>query len=283
MTRATRDVAEDLNTSGRHLRKTVGVATFGYKTFPLDFDIDNEFQTILVEEIESECRDLLLLTPESDSISDVLKYPPRHASGKIDDYLLSQKGRQAGLNAIVVGSPVDVNEAFEEKGVLWFKNTHNFARIQLEVDVYDTATGTKLLGENLARKIQLDPSGMEKIKKKDYQNIPELSSAMKHMAGEIAEKLCREVTMQRWKSFVASVAGKQITLSSGNKTGLKVGDILEIQNYENIITGVDNQKYSIPGEIVGEIKITRTKPDRSNAILISGKDVAVGDMVLYKE
>jgi hypothetical protein len=283
MTKATHNVAADLNTSGKFLKKTVGIATFGYKTFPLDFDLDESFQKILVQAIKSECSDLLLVTPDKRLPSDVLKVPPRHASGKIDNYLLAQKGKQAGLNAIVVGSPVDVNETFEEKGVLWFKDTHHVVRIQLAVDVYDTATGTKLLGENLIRKIELNPVEMDKIKKKKYQNIPELKAAMNNMAEEIAEKLCREVNMQPWKSFVTSVRGKQISLFSGSKTGLKAGDILKVRDNEATIEGTDGQRFCIPGKFIGEIQITRVNPDHSSAVLITGKDISVGDTILYKE
>jgi len=283
MTKATHTVAANAGTAGKHLNKIIGIAVFGYKTFPVDFSLEDTFQNILVKEIRSACPKLVVITPDDTSSPEVLKYPPRYASGKIDNFVLSQKGRQVGLNSIVVGSPIDVSEAFEEKGHLWFKDTHNFLRFQIETDVYDTATGAKLLGENVICKIEMNPAYMDKIKEKNYMIIPEFNEAMITVAGQIAEKLCDEVAFQPWKGYVTEVVDKQITLSAGYKTGLKAGDILEIYDSKDAIEGVDSQRFYLSGKKTGEIKITYVNPDHSNAILISGKDISAGDVALFKD
>ena len=284
MTKATHDVTADLDSSGKHLKKTIGIATFGYRTFPLDFSLEDAFQKMLVDETASECPNLLLITSSSPSLPNVLRYPPRYASGKIDNFTLAKKARNAGLNAIVIGSPVDVNESFEEKGLLWFKDTHSFVRVQIEVNAYDTSTGAKLLDENVIYKIEMNPEDMEKIRKKNYESNPGLNEAMIRMAKKISEKLCEEVTIQPWKSYITSVSENRVSLSSGSKVGLKPGDVLEIRESEDIIAGANNQRFYIPGDKIGEIELTLVNPDRSDGrITTSAKDISVGDIVQYKD
>ena len=101
---------------------------------------------------------------------------------------------------------------------------------------------------------------------------------------KISGKLCEEVTIQPWKSYITSVSGNRVSLSSGSKVGLKPGDVLEIRESEDIIAGANNQRFYIPGDKIGEIELTRVSPDRSDGrITTSAKDISVGDIAQYKD
>ncbi len=283
MTTATSKVTVDSSSGDGHMRRTIGMASIGYRTSPVGQSLEALLKDRLIAGIASDCPGNILITADDAGYAKLLESPPRHASGEINNYALSQEGRLLGLNAIVAGSPVDVSEEVEERGLLWFKDTHTYARIRLAIDVYDTSTGAKLFGENSIRKIEVDPAGINDIKGKRYQRIAGLKEEIADAADEISETICQRVSLQPWKGYVASVDGNQIGLSAGSEIGLRTGDRLSVYDSEKTIAGIDGQRFYLPGQIIGEIRITATARRHASAVIVSGKGIAPGNPVVLKK
>lgn len=283
LTQTTREIAKKLNRSGQHLNKKMAVATFGYGTFPIDYSLENSLQASLIEKLRMECPEITLITQATTTDADLLVALPRHASGKINSFQLAKKARPFGINAIITGPPVDVHEEVEEKGLLWFKNTHDYARLNASIDVYDTSTGTKLLGDNFIRNVEIDAAGLEKIRRNEFSNIAALSEALLDVTDEAAERICDSVRAQRWSGYVISVRENQVSLSSGSNTGLIVGDILEVYTSKNTVEGIDDQRFYLSGKKIGEIRVAAVTSDQARAHIISGKGISPDDLVIYKE
>lgn len=281
MTRATRNVTADFG-SDNDLRKTIGMASIGYRTFSEGRSLEALLQDRLIEDMKSLCPNHIIITSEHTAYAELLRSPPRHASGEINNFALSQEGRLLGLNAIVTGAPVDISEEVEERGLLWFKDTVTYARIRLAIDVYDTSTGAKLFGENSIRRIKVDPASIHKIEGKQYQRIDGLVAEMLDAADEISEKICQRVTLQPWKGYVTSVDGNRIVLSAGSDIGLKAGDRLTVYDSGRTIAGIEDQRFYLPGQIIGELNITTVSRNRADAVLVSGKGVAPGSLAVLK-
>lgn len=225
---------------------------------------------------------MVLVTSEDETYADLLNSPPRHASGRINNYQLSQKARKLGLNAIITGAPVDIHEEIEETGILWFKGTENFARINVSIDIYDTSTAAKLLGDNIIRKIETDIAGLDNIRARAYDRINGLVEMLQDAADEAADKTCKAIREQSWRGYLISVDEYRIALSSGKLAGLAVGDVLDVYSNQDTIEGAEGQRFYLPGQKIGEIRITDLADNRAEAVLISGADLAEGDLVKAK-
>jgi len=207
---------------------------------------------------------------------------PKLASEQIDNLVLAKTGRRLGLNAIVTGSLMDISANKETRGILWFKNTYNFIRFQIVVEVYDTETGAKIFDDSFDDEIQVDETDIDNLRTGNTNEIPALKDALLNAVIPIGEKICDAVNIQPWKGYVFSSVEDKIIISSGKRSGLIFGDKLEVYDNESIFEGKDGRKFFIPGLKIGEIKITALYPDRAEATLISGKSIKVGSTVKIK-
>ncbi|MBW2570447.1 MAG: hypothetical protein JRE47_14075, partial [Deltaproteobacteria bacterium] len=165
------------------------------------------------------------------------------------------------------------------RGVLWFKNTCNFIRFQIVVEVYDTETGAKIFDDSFDDEIQVDETDIYNLRTGNTNEIPALNDALLNAVIPIGEKICDAVNSQPWKGYVISSFDDKIIISSGKRSGLILGDKLEVYDSGSIFEGKDDLKFFIPGLKIGEIKITSLYPDRAEATLISGKNIKVGSTV----
>ncbi len=280
--KTTKKIVRDFKSSNGDLKKKVGIAFFENKTFSTDRNFEKNFQQNLFETIKKACPDILLVRRGDKGYPDILLAPPRLASGLIDNLSLIKTGRQLGFNAFVIVGLKDIKANEEQRGLLWFKDSHNFIQIQTLVEVYDTETGSKLLDERFVHDIEVDESESESIKAKKEIYLSSISGAMEHLITDIGEKICDIVCDQPWKGYVISTTGSKVVISSGKNAGLIKGDILEVYESVEIINGQAGQRFFIPGPKTGKIKITTAYPDRAEAISISEKIIKAGSCVKQK-
>jgi len=207
---------------------------------------------------------------------------PIHPTGQLDNLAIAKAGKQIGLNAIVTGRLIDIKATKEESGILWFKGAGNIVQMQIIVEVYDTETAAKLLDEIFFHEIEVNEQEFESKKKKKAEGISGFKDAFMHIAGVAGEKICDTVVRQPWKGYIVSISGNRIIISSGRKSGLISGDILEVYAGEKIINGKDGQRFFVPGLKTGEIKITTVYPDRAEAVSVSASDIKEGYSVRIK-
>lgn len=282
LTNSTKKMVIDIGSSDKDLKKKVGIALFGHKTFPSDNDLEAILQKALIEKINAECSNVILVNPGDSGYPDFLAVLPRYASGKINNFALTQKSRQFGFNAIVTGESIDISEEVKERGLLWFKSIHNYARIRVTVNAYDTSTGAKFFEEVLNRQIEVDVTTLEAIKAKKFNSIAGMNNTLVDAANEVGEKICEMINIEKWKGYVIAANENRITISSGRNSGLKPGDILEVYD-SSTIKGVDGQQYYLPGPKIGDIKISAITADQAKAIPVSGEKIIVGSLVLRKD
>ena len=282
LTKTTRKIAQNANQTGEHMRKKVAVATFGYGALQADDSLEKFLQASIADRIRRKCPKVDLITPADAAYADLLVSVPRHASGRINNFRLAEEARRHGLNATIAGAPLSVHEEVEEKGLLWFRSSHAYGRLAAAVDVYDTATGAKLIGNHYSRNIEVDAEGLAKIKQKEFRKIDGLRELLPGIADEAAENICDAVRVQPWSGYILSVNGKSVTLSSGSRAGLVVGDTLTVYAKQETTAGIDGQQFYLPGQKIGEIRIASVKPDEAEARIVSGKGISKDDMVLFK-
>ena len=282
LTQTTRRIVREAAEQGAHLQKTVAIAAFGYGISPSKHSLEKRMQASLSERMQTRCPSVYLVSSKDAAHRDLLVSLPRYATGTINNFQLAEKGREKGFNAVIVGQSVDIHEDVEEKGLLWFKDTHRYARINVMIDVYDTATGTKLVGGSHIRKIDVNDDGLSRIKSGDY-NVPAIDDALLDISDRAAEEICAEMQIQRWNAYILASDKTGVTLSAGSRAGLTVGDILEVYSNTETISGTGGQRFYLPPKKVGEVRIASLASDQAKARRVSGDEMAPGDLVFFKQ
>ncbi|MBW2180743.1 MAG: LPS assembly protein LptD [Deltaproteobacteria bacterium] len=262
----------------------VGIFLFENKTAFYDPNLERTFNEDLAKSIYDEVgSNIVLLELDDADFPESAGQMPKLVSGRIDNFTLIEKGRQLGLSAIVTGSFTDIRPVREVRGRV-FKNTYDAVRLVVNVEVYDTETGTKLLNEKFIRVsdikkvdegdfLDFDPMGPKK-----EINLSALNDAMQNVIVDMSETIGETLHKYPWKGYVTSIDNNRIILSSGSKIGLLPGNKLTVYD-RKVIEGVGGHRYFIPGSKTGEVLITDVTADSSEAVLISGTVAKEGSSV----
>ena len=148
--------------------------------------------------------------------------------------------------------------------------------------VNDSRTATKLLDYKFTNDVEIEDLDYQMIKREDRIHLPMLNETLNELLAEIGKEICHIVKDQPWTGFITEAAQDRFTISSGSRIGLKTGDVLEVFDSSRIIEGVGGQRFITPGLLIGEIEIVAITPNRSEARLVSGKDIIKGSTVRRK-
>jgi len=263
--------------------KKVGIAIVKNKTSFKDRSYEKVFQEYLIESITDSCSDILLVKPGDTGYPNFLVKLPMNETGSIDNLGLTQLGRQAGMNAIVTGEIMGITGKEEKRGIIFFKDLHQFIYIQVKVEVYDTQSGVKLVDERYSEEIEIDELELELYKKKEVVSRPEVDDAFLKISEDIGEKICNAVNITPWQGYITSVTENNIIISSGKKVGLVPGAVLEVFTTGERIKGVGGHQFYMPGRKTGEVKLTTVYADSCEAVFNAGSDIIEGYSVRIKK
>jgi len=281
--KTTTDTIRNISGSDDNLTKKVGMTLFESKTSMARQANEENFVNYLTKGIKEECSDVLLLQPDDAEYPDYLLEPPKEASGRIDNLQLVKTGRNLGLNAIVTGALLSISSKQKEKGLLWFKDTHEYVKVQVAVAVYDTETGAMILDENFIHEVEVEEFDFEALGNNSEANAIIFKEAFEQVASSMSEAVCDAVKSQPWKGFLTAVNDNAIIISSGERVGLKQGDILEVYDISNVFQGAQGQLFFVPGLKTGEVKLTAVSADQAEAVVVSGDKIKPGSSVRPKD
>lgn len=281
--KSTKHMVRDFKSPDSDLKKTIALMPFENKTTFKDGGMDEKIIQNLTRAITSSCSNILVEKPGDSNYPEELTGLPRQMPGKIDNFDLAKIGRRFGLNGVVTGSVVNISPDNKKKGILWFKDTHYYVQVQISAQLYDTETAAKLLDESFVHEVEVDEADLESIQTESGIQASIIDEALKAIVDKMGEKICSAVVLQPWKGFIASINAHRIMINSGEKTGLKIGDLFDVFDSSGIFKGAGGQRFFIPGVKVGEIKITTVYPDKAEAILLSGKDIQAGFSIRTKD
>ncbi|GBC62768.1 hypothetical protein DENIS_3745 [Desulfonema ishimotonii] len=275
----TREIADVVTFSDHHIKK-VGIAPFDNRTFISSQDFETIFHSRFIETLADECPDVLWIKPGDAAYPpELMELPREELSGRLDNLGLAKLGKTLGLNTIVVVRAVEVDAEEKEKGILFLRDTRYFGTAQISVAAYNVGTGAKLLDESLSREAEVDGAEFDAIEAGDESGVYELSDVLEELAVNAGEKLCKAVEAQRWEGYVHAVEGDRITLSFGREAGLRAGEVLAVYDESEILENKFGQRFFIPGEKVGEIKITEIFVGKARATAISDNGIRPGSLV----
>lgn len=262
------------------LKRTVTVGPIRDTTGFSEKDFGIAFQRQMVELLRSQCTGNRFVQSGDPDYPEGLDPMPRNASGDIDGFALTQIGRREGLQTVITGTVIDIRRYSDERGILWFRDTHQFLQVLVNIEAFDMQTAAKLIDESYLYETELEPIEFEDFTpEKNRDLLPYVNEALADAVVYMKDELCSALRQQPWVGYVSGVSGNRAELSSGSEAGLAVGRVLDVLAQEQIVEGAGGQRFFKPGEKLGEIRIVEVTPQRAVAEIVAGTPVQVGSTV----
>jgi hypothetical protein len=271
----------DATQSSNYLRK-IGVTRVINSTFMVNQKLEQTFQLILIETLSGSCGKTLLVTPNDSGHPEFLDQQPRLASGVIDSFALAAAGREEGYSAIVAADIAALKTRKQRTGFWRFRKTHHYLQVLVLLDVYDPATGAKLISEPALREFEIDAADAQIIEAGKEIVIPEVSQKLEEIAEQMGDLICSVVNAQPWKGFIVADVAGGVLISSGSQQGLGPGSQFEVFDASKILQGAEGEKYIVPGFKIGEIQISHLGQQKSEAKILTQGPLPAGSILRPK-
>lgn len=261
--------------------RTVSLIPFKNETIFEKLALEKVFEGMIIKYISESCSGVRLLDPGSPGFPESLKAVT--SSAGLDNLTMADKGREAGLNAIITGGILNLSVAQEDEGILWFRETKERLQIQFSMEVLDVETGAKIFDDRFIHDIiDMAPEEIQAFKTGQPALFGTLTENLEKLAKDIAPNICNAIMSQSWTGYVASVDGNQVYLSFGKTIGIKSDEVLEVHDHGKVVENVSGQRFILPGKKIGEIRITKMEDKFSIGEIISGENILVGNPVKFK-
>lgn len=256
-----------LNSPDNGLKKKIWLDFTEISHITAEHQLAQAFEDALVKALQTDHEHLIIIRRQD------LQPPlsvPRLPSGDIDNLQLAIEGRYHGLNTMVFAAMTHIDTQNRLEGLTFFEKTHYYVRIHCVAEGYDTETGAKILDEPFMHEIEIEDMDIDYVEAKRWHDLPEIGDAVGDTAKELSEKLQDALARLRWTGYIIDVDDDRVVISAGEDSGLKPGDLLDVHDIGKIKEGIEGHKYQAVGLKIGEIRITGTDSDHSEARIVSG-------------
>jgi hypothetical protein len=175
---------------------------------------------------------------------------------------------------------MDIRLRTRNTGFWFFKDVAYSIQIQTAAAVYDAATGARLALRILTDEVDIDEDQAGIIRNGQEVQVDDLVEVAEEMGEELGEQMGDAIKASKWLSTVASIEGTSCLLMAGSEAGIEVGDLFSVLDGSTILTGIDGQRYIVPGPKIDEITINRVSPRQSSGTPESGKIPPVGSILI---
>jgi curli biogenesis system outer membrane secretion channel CsgG len=278
-------VSEGLAPSGDYTgpKLRVGVVNFQNKTPSKYIGIGEAAADILGTILQKTNR--FIIIPQQD-VAPILEQQAMGASGAIDPATAAKMGKLLGLNAIVTGAISAYSEAEEGADYLVYKKKKQIARVTVDYRIVDTTTGIQVAADSGQGVYEKKTGGALGLGSKSSYDADLRDGALRDALTKGMVNMLKQFESQEWTGRIASIKGRTVYLNAGQKTGLKVGDVLTVQELgEEILDPQTNVSLGrAPGPVKGEVIVTGYfGKDGSTASIRSGTGFNTNDLVKYKK
>jgi curli biogenesis system outer membrane secretion channel CsgG len=282
------DTSKQLKTSsdvsdykGPKLR--VGVVNFQNKTPSRVLGIGEAAADILGTILQKTER--FIVIPQQD-IESILGQQRLGATGAINPDTAAKMGQVLGLNAIVTGAITAYSETEEGYDYLVSKGKKQIARVTVDYRIVDTTTGVQMMADSGAGIYEKKVGSVLGMGTKAAYDTDLRDGALRDALTKAMVNMMKQLESQPWKGKIAKVAGNKLYINAGKKTGLKVGDRLDVYRVgEDIIDPDTHQKLGTTEDKIGQAIIQQNdlgdKADMSVAMTSSGMGFKQGDIVKF--
>ena len=247
-------------------RKTVGVLALSNTTRFTSSQAASPFMDAFLASFQSAAPDSRLVMPDETEGSAFLWNPPRIESGDIDVFGLAQVARQAGMNAVVSPILMDIRVRKKDTGFWFFHDIAYSLQIQTAAALYDAITGSRLDLGILTDVVDIDEQQAEIFDNGRETLVDELIEVAEEMGADLGERMGEAVRKSLWLTSVIAIENGACRIAAGSGAGLKAGDRFTVLDGSALLTGLDGQRFIVPGLKIGEITVDQVSPDNALGI-----------------
>ncbi len=276
---ADKKTIRDYHTSNAY-RKRIGVLVLTNTTTFTSDRISAPFMETLLAGLKSEVPKAQILLPGDTENTPFLWEPPRIANGDIDVFGFSAQARQAGLNAVMSPILMDIRVSKEDSGFWFLRDLSYILQIQTAAAVYDTITGARLSLGILTDTIDITKKQYEMVKQGQEVAVDGLVEIAKEMGTQLGEQMGAAIKASPWVTSVVGLDGDRCVLPAGGAVGIEAGDRFSVLDAGSVLTGLNDQRYIVPGSKIGEMTITQATERQSLGQATAGSPPPVGSIVV---
>jgi len=280
------DTSKQLKTSsdvgdykGPKLR--VGVVNFQNKTPSKVLGIGEAAAEILGTILHKTER--FIVIPQQD-LESILSQQRLGATGAINPDTAAKMGEIMGLNAIVTGSISAYSETEEGYDYLVTKGKKQIARVTVDYRIVDTTTGVQLMADSGAGIYEKSAGSVLGMGTKAAYDTDLRDGALRDALNKAMVNMMKQLGKRKWNGRVAQVDGTNLYINAGQKSGLNVGEKLDVfRPGKDIIDPVTKQKLGTTENKIGQAIVQQNdigdQADLSIATPTSGMGFKPGDIV----
>ncbi len=259
----------------------VGVVNFQNKTPSRVLGIGEAAAEILGTILQKTER--FIVIPQQD-LQSILSQQRLGASDIINPETAAKMGQIMGLNAIVTGSITAYSETEEGYDYLVSKGKKQIARVTVDYRIVDTTTGVQLLADSGAGIYEKSVGSVLGMGTKAAYDPDLRDGALRDALNKAMVNMMKQLDKRKWNGRVAQVDGNNLYINAGQKSGLNVGEKLDVFSPgKEIIDPVTKQKLGTTENKIGQALVQQNdlgdQADLSIAVPTSGTGFKPGDIV----
>ena len=259
----------------------VGVVNFLNKTPSRVLGIGEAASDILGTILQKTER--FIVIPQQDMES-ILSQQRQGATGMINPETAARMGEIMGLNAIVTGSITAYSEAEEGTSFGVGGSKKQIARVTVDYRIVDTTTGVQLLADSGAGVYEKRVTRVLGMGGSSSYDTDLRDGALRDALNKAMVNMMKQFGKRKWNGRVAQVEGTNLYINAGQKTGLNVGDKIDVfRPGKEIIDPVTKQKLGFTENKIGQAIVQQNdigdQADLSIATPTSGMGFKPGDIV----
>lgn len=226
-----------------------------------------------------------IIIPQQD-IGSILEQQKMGATGAINPDTAAKMGQILGLNAIVTGAITAYSEAEEGSSYGIGGSKKQIARVTVDYRIVDTTTGEQIMADSGAGIYEKKTTTVLGMGSKASYDTDLRDGALRDALTKAMVNMMKQLESRPWKGKIVKVANDKLYVNAGKKTGLKVGDKLDIYRVgEDLIDPDTKQKIGTTEDKIGQAIIQQNdigdKADMSIALRTSGAGFKSGDVVKF--
>jgi curli biogenesis system outer membrane secretion channel CsgG len=259
----------------------VGVVNFQNKTPSKVLGIGEAAAEILGTILQKTER--FIVIPQQD-LQSILAQQRLGASDVINPETAAKMGQIMGLNAIVTGSITAYSETEEGYDYLVSKGKKQIARVTVDYRIVDTTTGVQLLADSGAGIYEKSVGSVLGMGTKAAYDPDLRDGALRDALNKAMVNMMKQLGKRKWNGRVAQVDGNNLYINAGQKSGLNVGEKLDVfRPGKEIIDPVTKQNLGSTENKIGQALVQQNdlgdQADLSIAVPTSGTGFKPGDIV----
>ncbi|MCA9774001.1 MAG: hypothetical protein KC466_16395 [Myxococcales bacterium] len=236
-------------------KKRVGIVEFENKSTYGRGRLGKSASDVLLTELAKTGEFIVV---EREKVAALIREQDFGKSGAVNPATAAKAGQILGLQAILTGSITEYGEKTEGVDYGVYKKKVQQADCTVDLRVVDASTGQVLYADSGKGHYERELSEALGFGQRGGFDETMADNVLRSAIVQFMDNLIQQLSYLPWRGRIADVKGTQIYLNAGRKTGLQIGDVLDVAGLgDDIIdpdTGVSLGK--APGPSKGTIQVT---------------------------